>query len=880
MSVQAAINERSASRLREASQTASVSYDPKKHSKIGHDNAGKIVAFDSGNAVSSAVVVQDVQKVWETMNLLLARQKVVRDTLQWTMSSHMRGEVEDLGVEFGNLAKEIHGIQGVSKKIAFIEERRNIPDVIRRVQELEMVLLIAQKNLDKLDALTQTKQIHALYVEFKESLRFLFSVIEEKSDENVDHFKKEVDGFIKSYVGTVSESLNEHLRDLSVRNIESFKSDLQAIKSCHIKDKAERRKHKARNDLYLMIFQVCKWIGVEHCNSARLPVLQILIDHIKKDAKTARKEVLVAGSRSVLIDVHAEASVEELNELKTDVDPDYKKYDSWWTKRLYSTGNLVVAMEQEVGLCFGGLILKLKRRIMDFCQGNGKPIDGQNTAKDEFDHYQSCIRTLEGKIDEHLQTVCNTRYDGALTLHIFDYAQGLKMAASEAKSLLALARRCHTDPSVKIFEALKSLEIHYKGFEGFDILSRSSRLYDPLLTQMAAEAVKPQIGQKPFDKQLSRTLAFLHEVHGQKDPEILTLTPIEKKIVHVVMQTRANGELPEAVCSYLAKRILRFLFFPAPAHDMELELVLHVLRRDFEEQYQQFVSTANLGEVIGAYENAYHKKRILSEKFLKLAALIAKEIFKGYSGNYFSYVSALQKLIEFGGHDEGSKAMSKVLNKWLTAACEENGYFKIDPQVTQRHIDTWTVDSSKNFIDQLQAAEVDNPEKSIQHLFSSIMLRLAAVGLYSKDLFEQASAQEKLVCLLKAEELAIYFNALPYHVRCVLIENILEKVRICSFVEGRGLKLLPKEEELLMSLASPMHRVMHSQFLKFEDRSVLAIMYKLVKGNSLSAKTDALIRDAICRKCRPEWAPQDWMKPFDAFCEGDAAIQLIDEKIL
>jgi len=57
------------------------------------------------------------------------------------------------------------------------------------------------------------------------------------------------------------------------------------------------------------------------------------------------------------------------------------------------------------------------------------------------------------------------------------------------------------------------------------------------------------------------------------------------------------------------------------------------------------------------------------------------------------------------------------------------------------------------------------------------------------------------------------------------------------------------------------------------------VLFKLIKGKSLSLKTDAIIRDAISQKCLPEWAPQDWMKPFDTFCEGDAAIQLIDEKM-
>ncbi len=812
--------------------------------------ADRVVALrpeDADKFVSSSDVVEvKAKEISDKIASIAKSLQVAKDALKPIQEQIERRQVKDinrfseklkdLNADLDAIKRMLHDpVVGIDKEICALDTREVIPGFLDRVLTLSQEVELLTKRAFTLLAHTHSEKncaiFHTLMDERSEICSLSLCMLEERTNKspNVNLFIEKVDAvitrafeilaphFVKSY----SEAQESEDRD-------AFINSVGKLELLSHQDKLERQKRKVSLALLRHLVDISLRVG-EYCYvldvvklSFRVQVLQQLLEVFKKGV-VSKTSALPQGA----IVFNAKYSVtrvtpQDLDALKEGKDKEFSVWkDAPTTPWLsYSagratykvTGALADTFEDTIGQPLSGLIKKLKRFLEDVSKGHL-----QENSEEVLTRYKICLDTLEGSYRERnglLTTLCKTKID-ELTGTIQNYALRLDYAFQEAHSLYKRACKSVSPQAASVFKALQTLKGEYSSVGSGSIIKKTTGLYASSLAMKAVEAHRPSQAAlaKQFDGSLWHIADLLREIHSKKDPEILTLTELEKRVPRAILSQRFfdlgelyqptddKSELPVAVLSFIIKRMCRFLSLSSPSHDVELELVLNVVKTiRLPLLTKSLDNHPEVIKIMDDYEAAYARRRLDFKQPVKI-------IFYALNAAFFNdavgdYAKAWQRYIEYKRKNPIQEVI-EVLEECLKVA----GYPEIYPVVANTSIESWKVKKVQEFEAKLQrdARELFPDELELERkksLFTSLVFRFSSTARYAKSPVEQVEALKalyRLLTIVKYKPLVEGVKASPHALKMVC-ESTIEKILASSFVDeypNGELLLAPFERELL-----------------------------------------------------------------------------------
>lgn len=867
----------------------SLSQQPTERFSVRQEDAEKFVSRWDQEAVSYNDVTKKIAKLQQTLTKTSLELKTIQDAIQWRKSTAkdfqaFENSLKTIKDTLDKLSRKLNGSIGVCKQIASVKEKSAIPNIIKSVLALQVQLLLAHKQTVSLKSFTEASHVIEAYTSVKQVMPSLFEVVADQSAEKFDRFIKTTDDIIKQYAASIHPDLNTIFDgNPSKAKIDAFVQKVKESPPKKAESKQENIKLHARQELSLEMLRVSCIIAnaifenkqkskTNQRLSWRTTLLKALIDHAslglqKKPpqnppAPPVYSEALAQTHNNNNQRTHEQEHVSELLEntiiTKENLDklkestnllsfwPVTGKSSYWHTVAGYypRTGALATAMEEDVAARVSGLVVKLKRHLVAIANLECNLIAESDGLQDTLDYYWRCLQELEKTFDGYFQQLCRTPFDD-LTQNVLDYAHGLRGEFLEAKRLISLAHKCTLSASQTIFSAARYLEEPYSGHNLASEHEQTLGLYRASLAMKDARNAQPKNAVKPFDIFLSDTVELLNEVHAKKDPELLALSIKEQQVPSLLLgkqpitalyeRDEAQNSLPSSVANFISKRITRFFFLPAEAHDMELELILYTLKTNetLHKLFTKTLSDSRFEQLVNTYYTSYAPKR-LSEDVLNQASLIASYV---SASDVYEFTKGRQLLFEFSKSHEGEamEALQTVLTSYMDAVASKNGYDPIFTSIAKRDIETWKIEGKppQEFLSEI--SEVCGHLRSVlpnideQHVFNAVLVRILAASIYATDIEEQLLAQRQLLSLFTSEEYAHHLSALSFTTKQLITKSTIEKILNCSFDEGELANLALPQQEFAFLLHGPIKQFFAHEAL--DSSEIEMVLFKLIIGN-------------------------------------------------
>ncbi len=815
---------------------------------VGFTDKGKFVSSSDVSDLGQKVVIEKITAIQTLLAKSSLELKTIQDAFQWRTAlpsdfTSYREKLRRIEIEHELQADKLHGISGVNTLIASVTDKSSIPAMIKQIQHLEVELLLSQKTRRQLEAICESAKFRKEYAYIKQILPELYETLT-----NVDAltaFITKLDDIIKNPVTLLYPGL-QHL-PMNDEQVEPFTQSLASLKPDKNPDRSERLKIRARKELFLQVLELCKHISDEKIGDPRLEHrlkgLNPLIAHIKTDLNKRSATANIAA-------IHLSALPNSTN----------KEYSFWsktptgsktWFSRWGSyeqSGSIGTVIESQVAEKLPYQLTQVTARLTEICQGNLDPTTGHQTLKEELDYYQSSLLALEKEYDTHFNFTYTAHYDKLVPV-LLDYGYGLEHAFTQVRALLKLAYKCINEPTMAIFCAINKFESYCSDGTEVTELAQVFQSYHAMKQMKKAEEINfLKDSKKSFDIFMERTSKLLREVYAKKGPEMLKLTDTELLVPETLLSQNSisslynqedNHEiLPLQVMSYISKRAIQHLFLPGATHDIELELVLYVIRQNFAEQLQKSVETFDdFKEIITSYDKKYAARRLTLEYDIKPAAKIVQNalLSSKSSKNILNYARATQQHIEYLKSGNIVENMKNALNSWLQKAVSLCSYVPIYPEVADKEIKSWFCQTPLRFKPRLEdAAEklrvaipnVSDQER-VRQVFESVFLRILCASLFASDPYEQLLAQQQITTLLNEPEYNGYIQNLSDGLKELLCESSLDKILVATFATQNDLNLILTAKETELLLVGPIAQFLLRDTLPETAKLPLAL-YKLI----------------------------------------------------
>lgn len=898
----------------QATQESSASWAPTKKFEEDPEDAEKLVSASDVVDVTCVQITNKIALVETAVKSASQALKVIQDAIKWRTAElkSFEGFGRELTEIHGVLARQatvLHGaVGGIDKEIAAVQDRSAIPGIITRVELLELDLLLAQKCTRKLLARCVSQEhFPTEYMKVEKMRPILVSLNSPVPPKDLTAFLDTVDELVKRQVAILAPHLTELVAECITttkqHSVDSFIAQIGQLPPESSDNKLEKGKARARKELNLELLQICRTIATRvevtamGSLSRRIKILNALIQSSQQDLEKKPKPSVPVSQTSLgslgptemipMASPRDHVTEADLTALQEKTDNDYwfwknisrssrLSYTTGWNYQV--TGKLGVELEAEVGQRLSGFLKRLNTRLCDFCRGDLEPKASKATLEHEFLFLKGCLKELEDKFNAKFKIICETAPDG-LTKALFDYASGLEYAFKEARSLLKLGFKC-TTKAHKAFTAMKGIQKEYAGHGAASPFQRATGLFSTVEEIKAAKNEKPKLSQKQFDLFISRLVDLLSDVHATKDSEILRLTPEEMRVPGCVLsqdpakfrslyKADENQEsLPVALLSYIAKHVVSFTALSAPSHDIELELVLQAVLKNFDEQYWKSLDVyEHIKPILGAYEKAYESKRRDIDAHFKPAAEIMFHALEAQNSDsaLLHYSIAWQKYFECMRKNPPEE-MRKVLHEALVV----KGYPPIYPEVARRDIEAWTFATPAIFLGQLKEAvetlrlimSGSSDEQRTLALFDSIIFRALGVSCFALDEKDQVKMQKMLVKILQTKEYELLVAGLSESTKRLFCESTMVKAINCSFEDSPKKKLLHAPQEVTFLLEGPFEELLSEPSLGADKRRPNMVLFKFIKSERFKPEHEKFCTARFLAKKGP-MAFEHWLADFE-----------------
>lgn len=900
----------------------SLSLQATERFSVRQEDAEKFVSRWDQEAVSCTDVTKKVAKLQQTLTKTTLELKTIQDAIQWRKSAAkdfqtFEASLKTIEETLDKLSRKLNGSIGVCKQIATVHETSAIPTIIKSILALQMQLLLAQKQTTSLKSLTEAGHVIEAYTSVKQVMPSLFEVVADQSADKVDRFIETTDGIIKQYAASIHPELNEIFEGNPTKTkIDAFVQKVKSSPPNKAESKQENIKLHARQELARemlrvscvianAIFENKKKTKTNQRLSWRTTLLTALIDHASSGLQ--KKPPQKPAATPVYSEAIAQAQThnsnhpiekpehvahllenevvtkEALQELKEPINqlsfwPVTGKSSYWYTVAGYypRTGALATAMDEDVAAILSGIVLKIKRHLAAFANLEYSLLAEAEGLQDALKHYWRCLEELETTFDRYFEQLCRTPFDD-LTQNVLDYAHGLRTEFYQARSLIKLAHKCTLASSQAVFEAARTLEEPLSRREYPSELERTLGLYYASLAMKQAANAQPKNPAKPFDTLLSHTIDLLNEVHAKKDPQLLALSDKEQQVLYEIFSQKPiilNSAAQDAIMNFISKRITRFFFLPAEAHDMELELLLFAIKSNqtLQTLFTESLKNPRFDQLIRTYLATYIPQR-LPDNQLSQALEIASYV---SASNVLTATKGQQLFFEFCKSYEGpaAVALQKVLAGYMETVSTKNGYDPIYEIVAKRDIETWKIEGKppQEFLSEISEACVHLrsvlPNIEEQHVFNAVLVRLLAASIYATNIEEQLLAQRQLLSIFASDAYAPFLSALSSTTKQLITKSTIEKILNCSFDEDELAELALPQQEFAFLLNGPIKQFFAHEAV--ESTEIEMVLYKLITGNP---QDEALKNRFIQSKGKSKF--YRWMTDFELFTNMNHVTQVV-----
>ncbi|MCE5294251.1 MAG: hypothetical protein LLF94_06515 [Chlamydiales bacterium] len=863
-----------------SSQTGnSLSHNPTRPSKLRQQDVGKFVRRKDKFPVLSTILEQRISDVEAIFAKAALDLRLIEKEMQWASKSSqdmksLKRQISAVQVRIAQ-DEELYGKDGIYTYVGVVVEEARLADIMQRVAKLGMTSLLLHDRAETLFAVSDSKTYPEELSRFFVNSSSLFTPHESRQFDFAV-----VDRYITEYVKLIDSKLVcpfDKGDEQMAAFIETLKKTAAPVK----KTKTEQVKLQAVKTLMLQMLKICDAdIKKSLIPNSRASLIEAVIDHCERDIMRKKGQLALPADQQVAEDRwNGEPLVRVVEDVCLTVlaqDPPlpeyvYKSHITGlgpWENAKYTWGsydeyfNLGVALEASIGQPLGGLIVRMNTEIMDGLDGITPIV---------LNHFQSCIVTLEHKFDAQFAAICS-KEASPLTPSLVTYAYGLAWGFNHARSLLQVAEKCQEKPALEILKAANMIGAYYRDRPSFSNLDAMINFFEPaedmqkivLNSFSQTEEVQPE-KRDPLEAFLCKIAEYTNEVHANKDVEALKLSSVERQVPSEVLRlldATPNKPLPINVLTYLAKKMMTQSFLPSADHDMELELVIHVLVNTYENEY---TASLNAYEYLRPIYGKFIKqmdKNALKKEILDEAAAVAKLVFMSQETLWdtLSYVAAWQKLFEFERtycgpdkqFDSRIDGLCHFLRDNLHEATRIHEYDPVLPEVASRDLETWKTDKPDEFLAQLEG----KPD-----LFNSIVQRIVGACLFAETNEEQL-AQTKLFTLLQNEAYSDLIARLSPPVKLLIAENAMKK---CNSTLMSETQVLTRWEKTFL-LDEPVKSFLEKPYSGFDAAIIQKTLCKIIAVEGKEGET--------AQMCREKWPDffEKWFAGYEQLLAGNPYI--------
>ncbi len=850
-------------------------------------------------------LIKKIDKIAATLKEVANELNSIEHTIQFRKAERnnfgdFSKNLQTIGESLDKQMQKLQGVSGCVKQVATLQDSQIIPAIFCRSQELELHVLLCQKSKRKLEALCESDQFIETYSYVKKVIPSLFAVLTDQTAPIFNGFIDSIDELIKNYVEPINPQLKDLFKDKpNKQKVDSFISEV----TNHVAappPKQEKTKQHATKRLYLEMLEASlvlakavfseKRQGTNQTTGRlnwRIKILEALTAHAKAHLpKTERHQ----SSEKPNFDAFRQLSSKDFSFWKY-----HQKKSYWHTIGYYpQTGAMATAMEENIGQVISGLLQKLRNQLFDYSKGQF-----HKALEQEIKDSWSCLQTLEETFTRYFEQSCRTPFD-ELTQNVLDYAHGIRYAFGQTRSLLKLAAKCSSGPARTIFGAVHSLQTHYEKQDYTSDLEQTLGLAATIVATKEAEKNRPRSGHGSLRPLLCNTLDVLNEIHAQKNPQLFSLTEHEaiapqwilaKNPINALYEhDEARGQLPLVVMNYISKRIMSFLYLPSDTHDIELELLLEILKNEKPplgqiSLYMQSIKAHPAFEtLITTYETAYMPFRLSDEQLLCGLAIARSTLqSQDHRGNALEHARAWQLLFEFTRKHKGQKAdaLEKALVGYLNIAASEKKYVPIYSTVARRDNETWPVDANnpEEFLSHIQQAyeecRVQVPNLTEQQLFDSVLLRLLCSSCFALDKEEQVTSHKQLISLFMALSESDFLLNIPEDLKQLVCESACDKILGCNFENDGGENVAITHVELKLLLDGPIEDFFSGA--RWKNDKIEMVIFKLIQAEFFT-RSDKPLKNKFIKE-KGELAFHRWFDNFERMLEQNPIAKLSSQEI-
>ncbi len=412
--------------------------------------------------------------------------------------------------------------------------------------------------------------------------------------------------------------------------------------------------------------------------------------------------------------------------------------------------------------------------------------------------YRGIVAVVE-RLQHSLETFSEDNVEAIYT--IYDVERELV----SIRQLLSLLKRVQDPKLEPLFRVQKSFNnwllvgdatTYEAGLE----FCRAARLFEE-----AGRALGPPKESSKLNTRLHRTYNTLRTLFMRELKAALAPQGHDKSLWQEIVTNKPQANKPELVVKlerYMLRRVAAALFLNGGALDIELELLLLVVRNS-EALNGVCTSNKELKELLDSYDKAVKLHR--SDAFLTHALTVLSLIHKAkaVAGNPFAYIEACQSCLEFARSPVSAlvqkehKELVAFLNSQFDDLLKDEGYIPLKGAFRDDALENFkeAVSDGQKFITILRATKYSgewhpiNSEES--HAFESFLTRVLAACLYSQDEGERLFGQELFSLLMDHDGYEEYRKGISSPTKSLITANTVQKIRL-------GVKLSVNEEKAFL----------------------------------------------------------------------------------
>jgi len=509
---------------------------------------------------------------------------------------------------------------------------------------------------------------------------------------------------------------------------------------------------------------------------------------------------------------------------------DYITYYSYW-RGYYIEAQRIAG--QDLALVAKGTMQlheTLQKMLKDICFGK-KSDESVKPLGEQCESYINILSTLQMRLKDHLvgkeqvRGLYQTEFN-PLVPRVVEYADALAEMLFNLRRVLALICKFSEPHCVKFMQVRDLVRDHFCPKAPVDRLQEALSLFHamhalrPLKEEF--EAHRKELKEHIQGRFLYNSVQMLAEALSVDAPAVLTLNEREQAAFNAVI---SREELPQAEVkslplewlSYAIKRITKLLHVSSKeALDMEVELLLYVLRSDHEyrEPFDRWKMDAKNCEIYRVYEERMREHRLpdaILEQACELFKLIYDTLIKR-PPTQLAYAECWQVYSEFVALKPDSRALmelKRLAAQSLEALGIKNYYFLIVPE--EGDLPLVEVLALGDQI--LQWA----PEK-----LQRLLLRALYAAIRAKDEAEKMAGQKIVNTILEWEGLEKLLGAKKREFYTLIFENTTRKL-IC-----RQFDLIGPNELRLYREEGPVDEFTKTKTHPVDDDRINDALYNII----------------------------------------------------